>query len=95
MAAVFMLVMALSSPWFLPSKLDWIGPWFLRGRWTDGPWPYALLAVLIAGAAVRWSHSPLRGATSPNCPRCDYNLNGNISGTCPECGTRILPNRGP
>jgi hypothetical protein len=21
-----------------------------------------------------------------NCPRCDYNLTGNVSGRCPECG---------
>lgn len=25
------------------------------------------------------------------CPHCDYNLTGNISGICPECGTPIRP----
>lgn len=25
------------------------------------------------------------------CRRCDYDLTGNISGTCPECGTPVDP----
>lgn len=27
--------------------------------------------------------------TGPRCPRCDYNLTGNASGRCPECGETI------
>ena len=27
----------------------------------------------------------------PECPRCGYDLTGNISGICPECGTPIDP----
>jgi hypothetical protein len=26
-----------------------------------------------------------------HCPACGYNLTGNISGCCPECGAEILP----
>ena len=26
-----------------------------------------------------------------SCPACAYNLTGNISGVCPECGTRLNP----
>jgi len=25
----------------------------------------------------------------PQCTRCGYNLTGNVSGICPECGLRI------
>lgn len=28
-------------------------------------------------------------APAPHCARCDYNLTGNISGRCPECGTAV------
>ena len=27
--------------------------------------------------------------TSPNCPKCGYNLTGNESGVCPECGLKL------
>jgi hypothetical protein len=27
------------------------------------------------------------------CPTCGYNLTGNLSGMCPECGTPVLRNR--
>jgi len=23
------------------------------------------------------------------CPKCSYNLTGNVSGICPECGTKF------
>jgi predicted RNA-binding Zn-ribbon protein involved in translation (DUF1610 family) len=26
----------------------------------------------------------------PNCHRCGYNLSGNVSGRCPECGEQII-----
>jgi hypothetical protein len=43
----------------------------------------------IAGAAALQSRRPERKIMSPLCRRCSYNLTGNISGVCPECGTRI------
>ena len=30
-----------------------------------------------------------RFATTPRCARCAYDLTGNVSGVCPECGTAI------
>ena len=35
---------------------------------------------------VRWEMRP-RWRTHGHCPRCRYNLTGNVSGVCPECGT--------
>ncbi len=46
--------------------------------------PFVLLAV---PAALLWwrDRKPPRG----HCQRCGYNLTGNTSGTCPECGQPI------
>lgn len=32
-----------------------------------------------------------RRRESIHCSKCDYNLTGNVSGVCPECGTAISP----
>ena len=32
-----------------------------------------------------------RFATTPRCTRCAYDLTGNVSGRCPECGTPVTP----
>ena len=32
-----------------------------------------------------WRHLPLPG----HCRRCGYDLRGNVSGVCPECGSRV------
>ena len=34
-----------------------------------------------------FAKSPLRG--DPKCGSCGYNLTGNTSGTCPECGWKL------
>ncbi len=37
------------------------------------------------------SREPLRNPSSDGaaCPSCGYDLSGNVSGRCPECGTRV------
>ncbi len=46
-------------------------------------WIMGLLAV------VRGLVRPRPATTAGRCARCGYNLTGNVSGTCPECGTPI------
>lgn len=41
---------------------------------------------------VRLTNRRARRQLSGRCPSCDYDLRGNASGTCPECG-RIITNR--
>jgi hypothetical protein len=67
----------------------------LRGATAEVPafvW-LSGIAFLVAAAAVRtmWRrHHPLpRG----HCETCGYNLRGNRSGRCPECGTAITGRR--
>lgn len=50
-------------------------------------WPCALPAIIVASLAIRnriKSRFP-----AGHCPGCGYNLTGNTSGICPECGSRI------
>jgi hypothetical protein len=52
---------------------------------------------LVGSAFIVWYWWPvLRGRASPaldpdvpHCTRCGYNLTGNVSGVCPECGTPV------
>ena len=41
------------------------------------------------GCGEVFAKGKARGKDTRNCRRCDYNLAGNVSGTCPECGTAI------
>lgn len=43
---------------------------------------------LMAGGVHRWQVR--RKSDVPLCDRCGYNLTGNASGICPECGTPIV-----
>jgi hypothetical protein len=43
-------------------------------------------AWVIAAAIIR----RLRGNTLRGCIRCGYDLTGNVSGACPECGAEVL-----
>jgi hypothetical protein len=51
--------------------------------------PHGLVALALAllplGSAIRrWRARPQPG----HCRRCGYDLTGNVSGICPECGDR-------
>lgn len=54
----------------------------------------AFVAVVFATAAhvitrLVWIRREMQLANSYSCQVCHYNLTGNISGICPECGTEI------
>ena len=67
------------------------------GAGAGEPWArgvYWVLAVVWLGGAsaplARWwwrDRLGERRARNNLCPRCGYNLTGNVSGVCPECGT--------
>lgn len=46
-----------------------------------------------AGTRVIWrkyADSPVFGGNNSRCRKCQYDLTGNTSGTCPECGTPAI-----
>jgi predicted RNA-binding Zn-ribbon protein involved in translation (DUF1610 family) len=65
----------------------WV-PYYSRlgGRWRLPLW---IPAALAAGAALAVRRGSRRLRTADGCARCGYNLTGNVSGVCPECGTAI------
>ena len=87
----------LTAPW-RPLHFAWHyeadPPGFLSGRhWSLSvpAWlPAALFAILPAIWLWRWRrHRRATDDGMPHCAKCDYNLTGNVSGICPECGTPI------
>ena len=52
--------------------------------------PILCFAVLPVIATVRWM-SRLTDVTAGHCCSCSYNLTGNTSGVCPECGNATTP----
>ena len=63
----------------------------------DGlPLPVTFLLPVVIGLANAWSAMRLRRKKRErrqilegHCRECGYNLTGNTSGVCPECGTKI------
>ena len=63
-------------------------------RIRDGHLPYAYPFLLAAVAPGIWlwryrRDRRLRSDGMPHCAKCGYNLTGNVSGICPECGTPV------
>ena len=52
---------------------------------------FVLTAILPALWLGRYGRQRLRRRDDgmPHCAKCDYNLTGNVSGICPECGTAV------
>ncbi len=76
---------ARSVPIWLPSVSYWA---------SDG-WHVTLplwMPFLVAAVPTGWLWWCDRRRTPPgHCRKCGYDLTGNVSGVCPECGEKILP----
>ncbi|MBN1511548.1 MAG: hypothetical protein JXB13_05995 [Phycisphaerae bacterium] len=58
--------------------------------WERGPEFWVIAAVVVGFAALVRFVPETRSTRGPNrCRHCDYDLTGNVSGRCPECGTEI------
>ena len=61
----------------------------MRLSWTDVSLPAWLPALLFAILPTFRAMSALRACARPgpgHCQKCGYDLTGNVSGVCPECG---------
>jgi hypothetical protein len=50
-----------------------------------------LLPLALGFLTLR--RAPPPSTKSPPCAECNYDLTGNVSGICPECGTRLEPRK--
>ncbi|HSW45745.1 MAG TPA: hypothetical protein VLM89_09250 [Phycisphaerae bacterium] len=82
--------------WLLLTALL-VSPWLL-GK-TESPWEHLSVYVAIT---LLFGYAVFRPVTDYDdrqnwvcnpryCGRCEYDLTGNVSGKCPECGTPIPP----
>jgi hypothetical protein len=79
---------ALTSPLYLVMLVLLFGANLFRGNWALLVPIYGVV-VILALYYFRWIKGLRRKEflLAGFCPRCEYDLTGNISGTCPECGT--------
>jgi hypothetical protein len=67
--------------------------------WVAVSWAFVLLPVAIGAiltVAIRVVDRRLsRFAPPGHCSTCGYNLTGNVSGVCPECGTSVQATEKP
>jgi hypothetical protein len=87
MAAVLSAVAVLTEDWTLSAGDDY-RPFALRGTgWGVVPWEGSALGLVVGLLALRLRpRRPLPGI----CHACRYDLTGNVSGVCPECGTEVI-----
>ena len=82
----------MSSP-FEPFEIVRSGSGVRSAVFLFTPWgmlrtvPTILVSLLTYRWYLRWSYQ--RAVLRGDCPFCSYNLTGNVSGTCPECGRVI------
>ena len=56
--------------------------------------PLWMFALAVAFPATVW-HCNRRRFPPGHCQRCGYDLTGNVSGRCPECGAAIQQGHAP
>ena len=57
-------------------------------------WCLGMIAVILVSPWIgreKWAERRSRGL----CGRCGYDLTGNVSGVCPECGTAVSSDPNP
>jgi hypothetical protein len=65
----------------------------MTGRFGQGGGPFVNIPLwaplLLAGMPTFWFWLRGRCKKPGHCQRCGYDLTGNTSGVCPECGAQI------
>jgi hypothetical protein len=65
--------------------------WDYHALYFCGVPPPIPLALVAIATAVFWWRDAKRDIPPGHCRKCGYNLTGNVSGRCPECGAPTPP----
>ena len=68
--------------------------YFEWGGWGISPAVWAVIMLVVSAGAMLWARGGVSPPPWPVCSDCGYNLTGNVSGVCPECG-QPLPEQEP
>lgn len=87
--------------WIGPNVASWTNALSVPNvefrRFTHGPTSWRMAAsiplwiVLVLCVAAFALARRSSGRVVGQCSKCDYDLTGNVSGVCPECGTPVPP----
>jgi hypothetical protein len=80
----------------VPARWCWEPPYYEESTiacgetWSAVVLPFWALLPITAtpGVLLLWRHR--RRRRPGHCHECDYDLTGNVSGRCPECGTSVV-----
>jgi hypothetical protein len=84
LATAFILAMLMVG---FQSLAIWVGP-FVSG--VSGAIGLAAANYLFRRPIQEHLRAQLNARGIPVCVRCGYNLRGNVTGRCPECGTQAV-----
>ena len=82
-------VLAANMPWTEFAR-DWLG-FGLPARFHVPVW-LLVVATGFPTAILWWRDRPTKAGF---CKACKYDLTGNVSGICPECGTSLTSEKAP
>jgi hypothetical protein len=77
------LAFLCSTAWLVSRSLT------LRGILSNDMLFWGVLMLPTSAGLMLRSRAKPHESAIPRCPTCGYNLTGNVSGICPECGERI------
>ncbi len=69
----------------LPAHMRWLA--MLPNEYAGDVYPYWISLLVVGLPTVGLWVFDRRRVPAGHCGRCGYNLTGNVSGVCPECGT--------
>jgi hypothetical protein len=75
-----------SPPFYYSYTFRYVGR--LHSIWLLIVFP-SMIATIVAYGILTYYYGPEPYDNENHCRKCGYNLTGNVSGICPECGERI------
>lgn len=87
-AAALFLAVASALGWVLTFIAEWLG---IKPESTSLIHMFALIGLLCIPWFLTWRHHNHQNKLLRNnqCLGCEYDLTGNVSGSCPECGRQV------